>query len=96
MIVITGEYRNAFACIRPPGHHAGTDGLLTTASSCGFCVFNNVMIAALHALEKYPDIVRRIAIVDIGRNYGMDKICQIFIMGMVLNRFLSVLIILRR
>lgn len=37
-IVITGEFRNAFACIRPPGHHAGTDGLLTTASSCGFCV----------------------------------------------------------
>ena len=65
-IVITGEFRNAFACIRPPGHHAGTDGLLTTASSCGFCVFNNVMIAALHALEKYPDLVNRIALVDIG------------------------------
>lgn len=40
--------------------------MLTTASSCGFCVFNNVMIAAFHALEKYPQIVKKIAIVDIG------------------------------
>ena len=62
----SGEFRNAFVCVRPPGHHAGTDGLLTTASSCGFCVFNNVMIAALHALEKFPDVVKKIAIVDIG------------------------------
>lgn len=63
---MSNEFRNAFACIRPPGHHAGTDGLLTTASSCGFCVFNNVMIAALYALDTYPDLIHRIAIVDIG------------------------------
>ena len=36
-VVISGEYQNAFVCVRPPGHHAGIDGLLTTASSCGFC-----------------------------------------------------------
>ena len=63
---IQGNYRNAFVCVRPPGHHAGTDGLLTNSSSCGFCIFNNVMIAALHALETYPDQIKRIAIVDIG------------------------------
>ena len=57
-------------CVRPPGHHAGTDGLLTTASSCGFCIYNNVMIAAMHALETYPQIVKKIAIVDIGPFFG--------------------------
>lgn len=66
--VMQGKYRNAFVCVRPPGHHAGTDGLLTTASSCGFCIFNNVMIAAFHALETYPDLIKKIAIVDIGIN----------------------------
>lgn len=35
-VVISGQFQNAFVCVRPPGHHAGTDGLLTTASSCGF------------------------------------------------------------
>ena len=71
-VVCSGEFRNAFVCVRPPGHHAGTDGLLTTASSCGFCVFNNVMIAAFHAFEKFPEIIKKIAIVDIG------KICRVF------------------
>lgn len=46
-------------------------GLLTTASSCGFCIYNNVMIAAMHALETYPEIVKKIAIVDIGLLFGM-------------------------
>lgn len=64
--VMKGNYKNAFVCVRPPGHHAGTDGLLTTASSCGFCIFNNVMIAAFHALETYPEQIKKIAIVDIG------------------------------
>ncbi|KAK8795445.1 hypothetical protein WA588_004286, partial [Blastocystis sp. NMH] len=68
--IVSNEFRNAFACIRPPGHHAGTDGLLTTASSCGFCVFNNVMIAALYALDTYPDLIHRIAIVDIDIHHG--------------------------
>ena len=72
-VVCSGEFRNAFVCVRPPGHHAGTDGLLTTASSCGFCVFNNVMIAAFHAFEKFPEIVKKIAIVDIGKTCGVVK-----------------------
>lgn len=72
-VVCSGEFRNAFVCVRPPGHHAGTDGLLTTASSCGFCVFNNVMIAAFHAFEKFPEIIKKIAIVDIGTVCGVVK-----------------------
>lgn len=70
-VVISGQFQNAFVCVRPPGHHAGTDGLLTTASSCGFCIYNNVMIAAMHALETYPEIVKKIAIVDIGLLFGV-------------------------
>lgn len=70
-VVISGEYQNAFVCVRPPGHHAGIDGLLTTASSCGFCIYNNVMIAAMHALETYPDKIKKIAVVDIGSIFGV-------------------------
>ena len=43
-------HRNAFCCVRPPGHHAGANGLEESAVSCGFCIFNNVAIGALHAL----------------------------------------------
>ena len=45
--------------------------MLTTASSCGFCIYNNVMIAAMHALETYPDKIKKIAVVDIGSIFGV-------------------------
>lgn len=51
--VMSGAARNAFCCVRPPGHHAGVEGLMADAekdSSCGFCIFNSVAIAALHAV----------------------------------------------
>ena len=51
--VVRGANRNAFCLVRPPGHHAGTRGLLEGSSSCGFCIFNNVAAAALHALYEY-------------------------------------------
>jgi hypothetical protein len=35
---------NAFALIRPPGHHAGRSGYTCGAPSCGFCLINNVCI----------------------------------------------------
>lgn len=62
--------RNAFCIVRPPGHHAGIDGLLDEASSCGFCIFNNVAIGALHALKEYPEKVKKVAIIDFDVHHG--------------------------
>lgn len=45
--VMTGRNRNAFCAVRPPGHHAGTRGLVTCGNdaqgSHGFCLLNNVV-----------------------------------------------------
>ena len=49
--VMVGRSRNAFCIVRPPGHHAGINGLLSDAESCGFCLFNNVAAGAMHALS---------------------------------------------
>src|SRR5262245_63815935 len=54
--VMTGENRNAFVAVRPPGHHA------EIAKPMGFCFFDNVGIAARHAQRKYG--IKRVAIVD--------------------------------
>ena len=48
--VLAGKARNALCIVRPPGHHAGTRGLIPGSVSCGFCVFNSAMVAAAHAL----------------------------------------------
>jgi acetoin utilization deacetylase AcuC-like enzyme len=60
--VIKGELANAFCAIRPPGHHA------TPNEAMGFCLFNNVAIAARHALEVHG--LERIAIVDFDVHHG--------------------------
>jgi acetoin utilization deacetylase AcuC-like enzyme len=67
--VLEGKARNAFCCVRPPGHHAGPSGLLDDAVSCGFCLFNNVAVGALHALRKRKDC-RRVAIIDFDVHHG--------------------------
>lgn len=54
--VIAGTVRNAYALVRPPGHHALADRGL------GFCLFNNIAIAARHAQRAHG--LRRVAIVD--------------------------------
>ena len=54
--VMTGTVRNCYALVRPPGHHAVADRGL------GFCIFNNIAIAARHAQRAYG--LRRIAIID--------------------------------
>jgi acetoin utilization deacetylase AcuC-like enzyme len=60
--VIGGEVQNAFCAVRPPGHHA------TRGRAMGFCVFNNVAIAALHALEHHG--LQRVAVVDFDVHHG--------------------------
>lgn len=60
--VLSGAVRNAYALVRPPGHHAERD------TGMGFCVFNNVAIAALHALHEHG--LSRVAIVDFDVHHG--------------------------
>jgi acetoin utilization deacetylase AcuC-like enzyme len=59
--VLQGQARNAFAIVRPPGHHAGPE------SAGGFCLLNNLAIAARHALESG---VERVMIVDFDAHHG--------------------------
>jgi acetoin utilization deacetylase AcuC-like enzyme len=60
--VIAGSVDNAFCSVRPPGHHA------TPSTPMGFCLFNNVAIAAHHALEGHG--LDRVAIVDFDVHHG--------------------------
>lgn len=61
-LVMQGKAHNAFCNIRPPGHHAGK------ANAAGFCIFNNIAIAAAHALETYG--LQRVAIADFDVHHG--------------------------
>jgi len=61
--VMQGEARNAFAAVRPPGHHA------TRERAMGFCLFNNVAVAAKYAQNRYREI-DRVAIVDWDVHHG--------------------------
>ena len=60
--VIDGSIANAFCSTRPPGHHA------TRAQAMGFCFFNNVAVAARHALDVRG--LARVAIVDFDVHHG--------------------------
>ncbi|KQM80035.1 histone deacetylase family protein [Xylophilus sp. Leaf220] len=60
--VLSGELENAFCAVRPPGHHA------EAARAMGFCFFNNVAVAARHALEVHH--LKRVAIVDFDVHHG--------------------------
>jgi acetoin utilization deacetylase AcuC-like enzyme len=60
--VMSGEWRNAFVCARPPGHHA------ERSAAMGFCLFNNVAIAAQHLRAKHK--LERIAIFDWDVHHG--------------------------
>ena len=60
--VMNGEHANALCLLRPPGHHA------TQHQSMGFCLFNNVAIAAQYALDQHQ--AKRILIVDWDVHHG--------------------------
>jgi acetoin utilization deacetylase AcuC-like enzyme len=61
-IVMGGEARNAFCIVRPPGHHATAD------RGMGFCLFNNIAIAARYARQHHG--ASRIAIADWDVHHG--------------------------
>ena len=61
-LVMKGEVENAFCSVRPPGHHA------TRAKPMGFCIFNNIAIAARHAIDAHG--VKRVAIIDFDVHHG--------------------------
>jgi acetoin utilization deacetylase AcuC-like enzyme len=60
--VIAGQAGRAFCAVRPPGHHATRD------EAMGFCFFNNVAVAARHALDVHG--LARVAIVDFDVHHG--------------------------
>ena len=61
--VMSGEVQNAFVAARPPGHHS------TAEKAMGFCLFNNVAVAARYAQNRYKD-VERVAILDWDVHHG--------------------------
>eukprot|EP00531_Pseudo-nitzschia_arenysensis_P020379 CAMPEP_0116124778 /NCGR_PEP_ID=MMETSP0329-20121206/5460_1 /TAXON_ID=697910 /ORGANISM="Pseudo-nitzschia arenysensis, Strain B593" /LENGTH=1205 /DNA_ID=CAMNT_0003618777 /DNA_START=244 /DNA_END=3858 /DNA_ORIENTATION=- len=68
--VLVGRHRNAFCVVRPPGHHAGINGLLDGGESCGFCIFNSVAAGAMHAISDERLMCERCAIVDFDAHHG--------------------------
>ncbi|RDZ26896.1 histone deacetylase family protein [Lysobacter silvisoli] len=60
--VLKGEDRRAFCAVRPPGHHA------TGSVAMGFCLFNNIAVAAAHACDKHG--LARVAVIDFDVHHG--------------------------
>lgn len=74
--VVSGDFRNSFCVVRPPGHHAGPRGIVRCANdpdggSHGFCFLNNVAIGAAYARSMYRNEgIRKIAIIDFDVHHG--------------------------
>lgn len=61
-LVMSGQVKNAFCCVRPPGHHAGRE------RAAGFCIFNHIAAGAAHAIRQYG--IERVAIIDFDVHHG--------------------------
>jgi acetoin utilization deacetylase AcuC-like enzyme len=60
--IMSGKHKKAFCNIRPPGHHAERNRAM------GFCIFNNIAVGAIHALQTHG--IKKIAIVDFDVHHG--------------------------
>ncbi len=60
--IMSGEVENAYCLVRPPGHHAVAEAAM------GFCLFNNVAVAARYAVDRYK--LDRVMIVDFDVHHG--------------------------
>ena len=71
-LVMEKRVTNAFALIRPPGHHAGFYGPVENpvVTSTGFCIVNNVAIGVAYTKNKYRDKIKKIAIFDFDVHHG--------------------------
>ena len=61
-LVMGHEVQNAFCAVRPPGHHA------ERTNAMGFCFFNNIAVAAAHAMAVHG--IERVAIIDFDVHHG--------------------------
>ena len=60
--VVAGNVQRAFCAVRPPGHHAESDNPM------GFCIYNNIAVAAAYALDQHQ--LNRVAILDFDVHHG--------------------------
>ncbi len=61
-LVMSGQQKLVFCNVRPPGHHA------ERMRAMGFCIFNNIAVAAAHALQEYQ--LERVTILDFDVHHG--------------------------
>ena len=60
--LMSGQIKNAFCCVRPPGHHAERERAL------GFCIYNNIAVGVKHALEEHG--LKNVAVIDFDVHQG--------------------------
>ena len=61
-LVISGQAKNVFCAVRPPGHHAEHN------ASMGFCIFNNIAVGIRHAQRHHG--IKKIALIDFDVHHG--------------------------
>uniref|UniRef100_A0A7S2R760 Histone deacetylase domain-containing protein n=1 Tax=Mucochytrium quahogii TaxID=96639 RepID=A0A7S2R760_9STRA len=72
--VCKGTHRNAFCAVRPPGHHAGPRGVVTSKldphGSYGFCLLSNAAVGAAYARHVHRQDIKKVAIIDFDVHHG--------------------------